>query len=241
MKKTWIIIFILAILGGTFILRKESSMNIVIMLGAPGSGKGTQASQASKALGIPHISTGDLFRENLKQDTALGKQVRSYMDSGRLVPDDLVLAMLFDRLELPDCSKGYLLDGFPRTIHQAESLETYLSSKGKVTVLNLKCSDESVVKRISGRLTCSHCGLVYNKYFSPSKKEGVCDACQSVLIQRPDDREEIVEERLRVYKHQTEPLIEFYRNKHLLKDIEGENAPDIVYKDLITSVLGLSS
>ncbi len=211
-------------------------MNIIVMLGAPGSGKGTQAVRISKEFTIPHISTGDLFRENLKNKTPLGKQVRGYMDSGRLVPDELVLAMLFDRISNPDCKNGYLLDGFPRTIPQAEALDSFLAdqkSDKAVKVINLKCSDESVVKRISGRLTCKSCGHVYNSYFSPPKIEGHCDICNSSLIQRPDDQKQVVEERLRVYKNQTEPLIEFYKNKHLLKNIEGENNTDVVYQDIL--------
>ncbi|HRD55748.1 MAG TPA: adenylate kinase [Parachlamydiaceae bacterium] len=236
-KKTCLVLLSLAILASVFVLKFESPMNILIMLGAPGSGKGTQAVKASKELNIPHISTGDLFRENLKNNTELGKKVRSYMDSGRLVPDDLVLAMLFDRVSKPDCNKGYLLDGFPRTIPQAEALDQHLTTiPGTVTVLNLNCSDESVVKRISGRLTCQGCGHVYNKYFSSPKQEGICDLCSSDLLQRADDKEEIVKERLRVYKDQTEPLISFYRNKNLLKDLDGEKPASQVYQDLITFV-----
>ena len=211
-------------------------MNIIIMLGAPGSGKGTQSVKASKELNIPHISTGDLFRENLKNNTALGQKVRSYMDAGRLVPDELVLDMLFQRLAKADCEKGYLLDGFPRTLMQAIALDQYLIGKGKVTVLNLDCSDESVIKRISGRLTCQGCGSVYNSYFSPPKQEKQCDVCGSLLIQRPDDSQEVVKERLNVYKEQTRPLIEFYRIKNLLKDIQGENPTDVVYEDLMKAI-----
>lgn len=207
--------------------------NVMILIGPPGSGKGTQAVRASKELRIPHISTGDLFRENLKNNTDLGKKVRAFIDAGKLVPDELVLEMLFQRISREDCVKGYFLDGFPRTIPQAEALDSFLNGKANVLVLNLKCSDESVIKRISGRLTCKNCGHIYNKYFSPPKTEGQCDICGSPLIQRPDDHENVVEERLRVYKNQTEPLIEFYKNEKVLVDIQGENSPDIVYQDLI--------
>lgn len=209
------------------------------MLGAPGSGKGTQAAKISKEFTIPHISTGDLFRENLKQETALGKQVRGYMDAGKLVPDELVIAMLFDRISNPDCKNGYLLDGFPRTILQAQALDSFLLKQENpktLKVLNLNCSDESVIKRISGRLTCKSCGHVYNSYFNPPKIEGQCDTCQSLLIQRPDDQAEVVKERLHVYKNQTEPLIDFYKNKHLLSDIEGENSTAVVYQDLLKAL-----
>ncbi len=214
--------------------------NVMILIGPPGSGKGTQAVRASKELSLPHISTGDLFRENLKKDTDLGKKVRSFIDAGKLVPDELVLEMLFRRISREDCAKGYFLDGFPRTIPQAEALDSFLSGTANVLALNLKCSDESVIKRISGRLTCKSCGHIYNKYFSAPKTEDQCDICGSSLIQRPDDHENVVEERLRVYKKQTEPLIEFYKNEKVLVDIQGENRPDIVYHDLIKACSALS-
>jgi len=206
---------------------------VIILIGPPGSGKGTQAIRASKELKVPHISTGDLFRENLKNETELGKKVKSNMDAGKLVPDDLVLEMLFQRISQEDCQNGYFLDGFPRTIPQSEALDIHLGSNANVLVLNLKCSDESVIKRISGRLTCKNCGHIQNKYYSPPKNEGHCDNCNSTLIQRPDDREEVVKERLKVYKQQTEPLIQFYKNKNVLVDIEAENAPNVVFQDLI--------
>lgn len=212
-------------------------MKIVIMLGAPGSGKGTQAVRLSKELNIPHISTGDLFREHLKNNSELGKIARSYIDFGRLVPDALVLEMLFDRVKKSDCAEGYLLDGFPRTIPQAQSLDELIRNQENVTVVNLKCKDETVIQRISGRQTCKNCGAIYNKYFSPSKNEPSCDKCGGELIQRVDDSEDVVKERLRVYKTQTEPLIEYYQNRGLLKDVEGENGTDLVYQDLLKAVM----
>jgi adenylate kinase len=236
LKTTCLLLLFSAILASGFILitfKTEVFMNIFIMLGPPGSGKGTQAAKASKELGLPHISTGDLFRENLKNETDLGKQVRQYMDAGRLVPDELVLAMLFERISRSDCIKGCFLDGFPRTIPQAEALKNHLNVDAHVVVLNLNCSDESVVKRISGRETCKTCGSVYNKYFSPSKTAGQCDNCGSSLIQRVDDQELVVQERLKVYKNQTQPLIEFYKKDNVLVDISGENSPDVVFSDLI--------
>jgi adenylate kinase len=240
LKITCLLLLFSAIIASGFILttfKTDKLMNIFIMLGPPGSGKGTQAARASKELGLQHISTGDLFRENLKNDTNLGKQAREYMDAGRLVPDELVLAMLFERISREDCTKGCFLDGFPRTIPQAEALQKHMKADAHVVVLNLKCSDESVVKRISGRETCKGCGAVYNKYFSPSKIPNCCDKCSSTLIQRIDDQENIVQERLKVYKNQTEPLIDFYKKQQILVDISGENNPDIVFNDLIKATM----
>lgn len=209
---------------------------IVILLGPPGSGKGTQAVRLSKELGIPHISTGDLFRDNLSRNTALGQKAKSYMESGKLVPDEVVLEMLFDRVSRPDCQKGYLLDGFPRTIPQAEALDKQLSKSDQIIALDLKVKDELIVKRISGRLTCKAGGHIQNKYFSAPKKEGVCDTCQGELVQRADDSAEVVQERLRVYHEQTEPLISYYQKKGVLKQVNGENDPETVYKDLMQNL-----
>lgn len=206
---------------------------VLILLGAPGSGKGTQAKELSKTLSIRHISTGDLFRANLSQNTDLGKQVKEFMEAGKLVPDSLVLDMVFDRVEQPDCKNGYLFDGFPRTIPQAESLELYLNSKVHLIVLNLDVKDESIVKRLGGRLTCSTCGNIHNRYFSPSKAEGLCDQCGGALIQRSDDRQEVVEERLKVYHEQTAPLVQFYKTRGILNTVNGERAPDVVFGELM--------
>lgn len=211
----------------------QEARTVIILLGPPGSGKGTQATGISKELGIPHISTGDLFRENLSKGTELGKKAKSYMEAGKLVPDELVLEMLFDRVSRPDCAKGYLLDGFPRTIPQAQTLDAKLPKGTKLVALNLNVSDELVVKRIAGRLSCKQCGNIHNKYFSPPAKEGVCDKCGGELVQRSDDKEEVVKERLRVYHEQTEPLIAYYTKKGLLGNVNGENAPDVVAKDLM--------
>lgn len=209
---------------------------VVILLGPPGSGKGTQAMRISKALGVPHISTGDLFRENISKNTELGKKARVYTDAGKLVPDELVLEMLFDRVARPDCAKGYLLDGFPRTIPQAEALDKQLSKNDKLVVLNLEVSDELIVKRIEGRLSCKQCGTIYNRYFSPSTVEGKCDKCSGELCQRSDDNEKVVKERLRVYHEQTEPLVDYYSKKKVLISVNGENSPDVVFKDLMKSL-----
>lgn len=210
---------------------KKPQQKVIILLGPPGSGKGTQAVRLSKDLGIPHISTGDLFRENIGKNTDLGKRAKTFMDAGRLVPDELVLEMLFDRVSRPDCNRGYLLDGFPRTIPQAEALESHLSN-AKVIALNLNVNDEVIVKRAEGRLTCKTCGHVYNRHFSPPQKEGICDKCSGELYQRTDDTAAVVTERLKVYHEQTKPLIQFYEKKGVLTQINGEQAPDVVFKDL---------
>jgi len=203
---------LLASLGGVVLAQDVSAKpntKVVILLGPPGSGKGTQAIRLTKELGIPHISTGDLFRENISKNTELGKRAKTYMDAGKLVPDEVVLDMLFDRVSRPDCAKGYLLDGFPRTLPQAEALAKHLKDGTDLVVLELEVPDEMIVKRVAGRLTCESCGTIYNRYFSPPSIEGVCDKCQGKLVQRSDDNEEVVKERLRVYHSQTSPLIDY--------------------------------
>lgn len=213
--------------------QKVAQPRVIILLGPPGSGKGTQAVRLSKELGIPHISTGDLFRDHLSRSTDLGKKVKSFMDSGNLVPDSLVLDMLFSRISQPDSSKGYLLDGFPRTIPQAEALDARLKDDVKKVVLNLEVKDEVIVSRMAGRLTCRACNTVCNKNLSPPKIEGRCDKCGGELYQRPDDAVEIVEGRLRVYHEQTKPLIAYYRKQGVLFDINGEQAPDVVFANMM--------
>jgi adenylate kinase len=213
-------------------------MKVVILLGPPGSGKGTQAVRLTKELGIPHISTGDLFRENISKDTELGKRAKSYMNTGKLVPDEVVLDMLFDRVSKPDAQDGYLLDGFPRTVPQAEALNKHLSGITDFVVLDLVVPDEIIFKRAEGRLTCKSCGNIHNRYFSPPAKEGVCNKCESELFQRPDDKAEVVQERLRVYHEQTQPLVEYYDKKGLLKRVDGTKSPDEVFESLKES-LGL--
>jgi adenylate kinase len=209
---------------------------VTVLMGPPGSGKGTQAAKLSEVLSLPHVSTGDLFRENMKQNTELGKRARVFIEAGQLVPDQIVLDMLFDRVSRSDCAKGYILDGVPRTIPQAESLDHYLAKENiNLLVLDLEVSDEVVVKRVAGRLSCKTCGRVYNQYFTPPKQEGKCDYCGSALIQRTDDKPEVVEERLRVYKEQTRPLLDYYRQKGLLKQVNGERGVDIVFQDLLES------
>jgi adenylate kinase len=205
---------------------------VVILLGPPGAGKGTQAARLGKDLALAHISTGDLFRDNLSRGTELGRQAKTYMDSGRLVPDALVLDMLFDRVARPDCSKGYLLDGFPRTLPQAEALERALGKSARILALNLKVADEVLVERLGGRRTCETCGHIHHLRFSPPKVAGACDKCSGRLVQRPDDSAEVVQKRLRVYREQTLPLEAFYAERKLLVNVDGARAPEEVLGEL---------
>lgn len=218
---------------------ETNQKTIVILLGPPGSGKGTQAVRLSKELNIPHISTGDLFRENIKNNTDLGKKAKSFMDAGKLVPDELTLELLMDRVARPDCARGYLLDGFPRTIPQAEALDKYLSEKEKgarIVALNLQVPDEVIVGRIAGRLMCKNCPNIQHKETSPPAKEGVCDKCGGELYQRSDDKPEVVAQRLKAYHEQTQPLEEYYAKKGLLTNVNGEQHPDQVFADLMKTL-----
>lgn len=216
---------------------ERSNQRVVVLLGAPGAGKGTQAARLAAARGLPHVSTGDLFRENLGQGTELGQKAKSYMESGNLVPDELVLEMLFDRVSRPDCASGYVLDGFPRTLPQAEALEAKLpSDTTELIAPNLEVDDEVVVRRISGRLVCKDCGNIHHQDFAPPTKEGVCDACGGELFQRKDDRADVVQERLRVYHEETEPLVAFYDERGVLRRVDGSRDPDAVFSDLLEIV-----
>lgn len=205
----------------------------VILLGPPGAGKGTQASRLSRELGLPHVSTGDLFRENLAKGTPLGQKARGYMEAGQLVPDDLVLEMLFSRVGGPDCREGYLLDGFPRTRPQAEALAKRLPASWTLRVLLLQVPDDILVERATGRLVCQRCGNVHHQTFSPPKQTNVCDACGGGLERREDDREPVVRERLAVYRRQTEPLVAYYTEQGLLDAIDGTHGPERVFQDLV--------
>lgn len=211
---------------------KHGQKKIILLQGPPGSGKGTQAVTLAKQLKIPHISTGDLFRENLRGNTPLGQKARTFIESGKLVPDEIVLDMLFRRIESNDCEEGFLLDGFPRTIPQAEAFSKLLDSGCQLIVLNLTVPDDVIAKRAEGRLTCRQCGNVHNKYFSPPKEQGKCDLCHGELFQRSDDKSSVVEERLRVYHEETKPLIEYYAGKGLLTNVNGEGSKESVYADL---------
>lgn len=195
----------------------------IIMLGAPGAGKGTQAHMIAEKYHLPHVSTGDIFRANIKNGTELGKEAKGYMDRGELVPDELTVRILLDRVAQDDCKGGYILDGFPRNIPQAEVLEKELEKLGdKIDVaIDMEVPDESIIRRMSGRRACSSCGATYHIVNVPPKKEGVCDVCGEVLILRDDDKEETVQKRLDVYHAQTQPLIEFYTKKGILKTVDG--------------------
>lgn len=196
----------------------------VILLGPPGAGKGTHAADISKTMGMPHVSTGDMFRAALKQGTPLGLEAKKFMDAGTLVPDDLVVAMVRERICQPDCTKGFLLDGFPRTAVQAEKLgETMAAAGQKIDmVLNLACAKDTVVSRLAGRRVCRQCGSIYHVRNMPPKREGVCDKCAGELYQRDDDKEATVLNRLDVYERQTAELIDYYRRLGLLKDVDAD-------------------
>lgn len=209
------------------------------MLGAPGAGKGTQAIKIADKYGIPHISTGDIFRYNIKNNTELGKKAKTYMDQGKLVPDELTCDLLLDRVAKDDCKNGYILDGYPRTIPQAEVLEKALNEKGDSIdfAINVNVPDDNIVNRMSGRRTCPQCGETYHIVYNAPKKEDVCDKCGSALIQRDDDKPETVQKRLAVYHEQTEPLVEYYKNKGKYKEVDGTKSMDDVFSD-ICAILG---
>ena len=195
----------------------------IIMLGAPGAGKGTQAKMIAKEYNIPHISTGDIFRANIKEGTDLGKEAKTYMDAGQLVPDELTVKILLDRVAKDDCKNGYVLDGFPRTIPQAEVLDAALTELGdKIDfAIDVDVPDENIVRRMGGRRACVTCGATYHIEHVPPKAEGICDICGSELILRDDDKPETVSNRLKVYHDQTQPLIDFYTKKGVLKSVDG--------------------
>ena len=195
----------------------------LILLGPPGAGKGTQAEILEKQLGLPHVASGDLFRENLRNETELGRLAKTYMDRGELVPDDVTIAMVKDRLERPDCAAGAILDGFPRTIAQAEALDRMLADMGRRLdgVISFEVDEEEVVRRLSGRRICRQCQTPYHVEFDPPSRDGVCDRCGGELYQRDDDRPETVRNRLRVYFEQTAPLVEYYRKAGLLHTVDA--------------------
>ena len=211
----------------------------IIMLGAPGAGKGTQAKMIADKYQIPHISTGDIFRANIKNGTELGKEAKKYMDQGLLVPDELTVKILLDRVAQPDCANGYVLDGFPRTIPQAEVLDKALTElNDKIDyAINVDVPDENIVKRMSGRRACVACGATYHIEHIPPKKEGVCDKCGETLILRDDDKPETVLNRLKVYHEQTQPLIDFYTKKGVLKSVDGTVDMQDVFASIV-AILG---
>ncbi|MBQ8932960.1 MAG: adenylate kinase [Lachnospiraceae bacterium] len=207
----------------------------IVMLGAPGAGKGTQAVNIAKEFGIPHISTGDIFRANIKNQTELGMKAKSYMDQGALVPDDITIGMLLDRIADNDCKNGFVLDGFPRTIPQAESLKAALSLQDTRIdhAVDIEVPDEVITSRMGGRRSCPKCGGTYHIVFNAPKKEGICDNCGSELVQRADDKPETVLARLKTYHEQTQPLIDFYEKEGVLDTVDGTKKPDEVLKDIL--------
>lgn len=211
----------------------------IIMLGAPGAGKGTQAKMLAEKYGIPHISTGDIFRANIKNQTELGMEAKQYMDKGLLVPDELTVKILLDRVANDDCKNGYVLDGFPRTIPQAEVLDKAVAELNETIdyAINVDVKDENIVKRMSGRRACLKCGATYHIEHIPPKQEGICDKCGSELVLRDDDKPETVQKRLNVYHEQTQPLIDYYGKKGILKEVDGSQDMMDVFK-AITSILG---
>ena len=211
----------------------------IIMLGAPGAGKGTQAKMIAEKCGIPHISTGDIFRANIKNGTELGAKAKEYMDKGLLVPDELVCDLVVDRIQQADCEKGYILDGFPRTIPQAEALENALNAiEQKLDyAIDIDVPDENIINRMSGRRACAGCGATYHVLFNPTKVEGKCDVCGESLILRDDDKPETVKKRLDVYHTQTQPLIDFYSARKVLVEVDGTQSMDKVFEDIM-KILG---
>ena len=211
----------------------------IIMLGAPGAGKGTQAKKIAAKYGIPHISTGDIFRANIKNGTELGKKAKTYMDQGLLVPDELVVDLVVDRVQQEDCKNGYVLDGFPRTIPQAESLDAALEKLGEKIdyAVNVEVPDENIINRMGGRRACVGCGATYHVVYNPTKVEGVCDACGEKLILRDDDKPETVQKRLAVYHDQTQPLIDYYKKSGVLRDVDGTVDMDDVFAAIV-DILG---
>ena len=211
----------------------------IIMLGAPGAGKGTQAKQIAAKYSIPHISTGDIFRANIKNGTELGKKAKTYMDQGALVPDELTCDLVMDRIQQDDCKNGFVLDGFPRTIPQAKALDDALTKIGEKMdyAIDVDVPDENIVNRMGGRRACVGCGATYHLVYAPTKTEGICDVCGKELILRDDDKPETVKKRLDVYHEQTQPLIDYYTNAGILKTVDGTVDIDVVFQNIV-EILG---
>ncbi|MEM1543078.1 MAG: adenylate kinase [Candidatus Bathyarchaeia archaeon] len=210
----------------------------IVILGPPGSGKGTYASRLTNILGIPHISTGDMVREEIRAQTEIGRKIREYSDRGELVPDEIIIGLLIERLKKPDAQKGFILDGFPRTIGQAEALEEITSID---VVINLNVPDEIIIQRLSNRLTCRRCGAIYNRLTLKPKVDEICDICGGELYQREDDKPEVISERLKVYRRSTEPLIDYYRKRGLLKDVYCNDLmtpPDVIVNEILKIIRG---
>ena len=211
----------------------------IIMLGAPGAGKGTQAKRIAEKYTIPHISTGDIFRANIKNGTELGRKAKEFMDQGLLVPDELTCDLVMDRIQQDEKKNGFVLDGFPRTIPQAEALDAALSKIGQKMdyAIDVDVPDENIVNRMGGRRACLSCGATYHVEFNPTKAEGICDACGAQTVLRDDDKPETVQKRLTVYHDQTQPLIDYYKNQNILKSVDGTQPMEAVF-DAIIGILG---
>ena len=211
----------------------------IVMLGAPGAGKGTQAKMIAAKYQIPHISTGDIFRANIKNGTELGKKAKSYMDQGLLVPDELTVDLVIDRIAQDDCKNGYILDGFPRTIPQAEALDAALAKLGEKMdyAIDVDVPDENIVSRMSGRRACTGCGATYHIVYNPSKKGECCEVCGEKLILRDDDKPETVQKRLNVYHEQTQPLIDYYTKQSILRTVDGTQDMNDVFAEIV-KILG---
>ncbi len=207
----------------------------IIMLGAPGAGKGTQAKKIAEKFKVPHISTGDIFRANIKNGTELGNKAKVYMDQGLLVPDELVVDLVVDRVKQADCETGYILDGFPRTIPQAESLDKALLAIGEKVdyAINVEVPDGDIVERMAGRRACLNCGATYHLVNIPTKVEGICDVCGSEIVLREDDKPETVLKRLEVYHNQTQPLIDYYNKQGILKEVDGRKTMSDTFEDIL--------
>jgi adenylate kinase len=209
---------------------------VLILLGPPGSGKGTQAAMLEDKLHLPHISTGDLLRDHVRRGTDLGKQAKTYMDKGQLVPDALIFDILFDRVSQKDCAKGYILDGFPRTLAQAEALQTRLKGKPAPIVINLDLSDAKIIERLANRVSCEKCGTPYHLTYSPPKTKDKCDKCGGKLIHRSDDTEAVITKRLKVYHEQTAPLITFYTKQKLLHTVNCDTQKEKVFSEVVAQI-----
>ncbi len=209
-------------------------MNL-ILLGPPGAGKGTQAQKIVERYQIPQISTGDILRASVKEATPLGKRAKAFMEKGQLVPDEIVIGIIDERLKAPDCQKGFILDGFPRTVPQAIALQGILDKLGKSLdhVMNIEVDSEELIRRLTGRRTCKNCGAMFHIFFHPPKKEGICDRCGSLLYQREDDQEETIRTRLRAYEEQTAPLIQYYRNQKILRSISGVGGQEEIFEQIV--------
>lgn len=235
----WVIMIGTIISGDCYAANRAVAIEkqlIVLLMGPPAAGKGTQASALTEYLGLPHISTGDLFRDNIRNHTEVGVLAKTYIDEGKLVPDQVVMKMLFQRIDQSDCKSGYILDGFPRTVDQAEALDQRLGKNHEVVVLNLNVDDGVLLERITGRLVCKVCSKPHHKVYTPPRKENVCDACEGPLYQRDDDTAEVFKKRLEVYRTQTSPLIAHYGKKGLLRQIDSDASQEQVFNQVIESL-----